>query len=45
MSFISAVPLPLMQEMWVQTIFAIVDDHYFIHADRLLEMRNGNLAS
>ena len=33
--------LPLMQEMG-KTIFAIShDDHYFIHADRLLEMRNG----
>ncbi|EOT4895983.1 multidrug ABC transporter permease/ATP-binding protein [Escherichia coli] len=36
--------LPLMQEMG-QTIFAIShDDHYFIHADRLLEMRNGQLS-
>lgn len=27
-----------------KTIFAIShDDHYFIHADRLLEMRNGQL--
>ncbi|EJA4990814.1 ATP-binding cassette domain-containing protein [Salmonella enterica] len=35
--------LPLMQEMG-KTIFAIShDDHYFIHADRLLEMRNGQL--
>jgi len=36
--------LPLMQEMG-KTIFAIShDDHYFIHADRLLEMRSGQLA-
>jgi multidrug/microcin transport system ATP-binding/permease protein len=36
--------LPLMQEMG-KTIFAIShDDHYFIHADRLLEMRNGKLS-
>ncbi|HEO8888342.1 TPA: multidrug ABC transporter permease/ATP-binding protein [Escherichia coli] len=36
--------LPLMQEMG-KTIFAIShDDHYFIHADRLLEMRNGLLS-
>ncbi|SFQ95765.1 putative ATP-binding cassette transporter [Enterobacter sp. kpr-6] len=36
--------LPLMQEMG-KTIFAIShDDHYFIHADRLLEMRNGQLS-
>ncbi|MGP3592426.1 multidrug ABC transporter permease/ATP-binding protein [Vagococcus sp. WN89Y] len=35
--------LPLMQQMG-KTIFAIShDDHYFIHADRLLEMRNGQL--
>jgi cyclic peptide transporter len=35
--------LPLMQEMG-KTIFAIShDDHYFVHADRLLEMRNGKL--
>ena len=35
-----------MQEMG-KTIFAIShDDHYFIHADRLLEMpQRGNLAS
>ncbi|SUG30231.1 multidrug transporter membrane component/ATP-binding component [Salmonella enterica subsp. arizonae] len=32
-----------MQKMG-KTIFAIShDDHYFIHADRLLEMRNGQL--
>nr|WP_318384146.1 multidrug ABC transporter permease/ATP-binding protein [uncultured Enterobacter sp.] len=36
--------LPLMQSM-DKTIFAIShDDHYFIHADRLLEMRNGQLS-
>ncbi|MET3065574.1 multidrug ABC transporter permease/ATP-binding protein [Atlantibacter hermannii] len=36
--------LPLMQQMG-KTIFAIShDDHYFIHADRLLEMRNGILS-
>ncbi|MEO3991026.1 multidrug ABC transporter permease/ATP-binding protein [Pseudocitrobacter cyperus] len=36
--------LPLMQQMG-KTIFAIShDDHYFIHADRLLEMRNGKLS-
>ncbi len=36
--------LPLMQEMG-KTIFAIShDDGYFIHADRLLEMRNGQLS-
>jgi putative ATP-binding cassette transporter len=36
--------LPLMQEMG-KTIFAIShDDHYFVHADRLLEMRNGQLS-
>ncbi|HEI3636100.1 TPA: multidrug ABC transporter permease/ATP-binding protein, partial [Escherichia coli] len=36
--------LPLIQEMG-KTIFAIShDDHYFIHADRLLEMRNGQLS-
>ncbi|WP_313667947.1 multidrug ABC transporter permease/ATP-binding protein [Atlantibacter sp.] len=36
--------LPLMQQMG-KTIFAIShDDHYFIHADRLLEMRNGQLS-
>ncbi|WP_318365514.1 multidrug ABC transporter permease/ATP-binding protein [Enterobacter sp.] len=36
--------LPLMQDMG-KTIFAIShDDHYFIHADRLLEMRNGQLS-
>ncbi|ESM88062.1 ABC transporter ATP-binding protein YojI [Enterobacter roggenkampii MGH 34] len=36
--------LPLMQEMG-KTIFAIShDDHYFIHADRLLEMRDGRLS-
>ena len=36
--------LPLMQQMG-KTIFAIShDDHYFIHADRLLEMRNGHLS-
>lgn len=35
--------LPLMQQMG-KTIFAIShDDHYFTHADRLLEMRNGKL--
>ncbi|WP_054179249.1 multidrug ABC transporter permease/ATP-binding protein [Trabulsiella odontotermitis] len=35
--------LPLMQHMG-KTIFAIShDDHYFTHADRLLEMRNGQL--
>ncbi|XXD08853.1 multidrug ABC transporter permease/ATP-binding protein [Klebsiella sp. R445] len=35
--------LPLMQQMG-KTIFAIShDDHYFQHADRLLEMRNGQL--
>ena len=32
-----------MQQMG-KTIFAIShDDHYFVHADRLLEMRNGQL--
>ena len=36
--------LPLMQEMG-KTIFAIShDDHYFSHADRLLEMRDGKLS-
>ena len=36
--------LPLMQQMG-KTIFAIShDDHYFIHADRLLEMRDGRLS-
>ncbi len=36
--------LPLMKEMG-KTIFAIShDDHYFIHADRLLEMRDGKLS-
>ncbi|WP_317178787.1 multidrug ABC transporter permease/ATP-binding protein [Lelliottia amnigena] len=36
--------LPRMQEMG-KTIFAIShDDHYFIHADRLLEMRDGQLS-
>ncbi|EPC4044719.1 multidrug ABC transporter permease/ATP-binding protein [Enterobacter mori] len=36
--------LPLMQKMG-KTIFAIShDDHYFIHADRLLEMRDGTLS-
>ncbi|HED6241887.1 ABC transporter ATP-binding protein YojI [Enterobacter sp. BIDMC92] len=36
--------LPLMQQMG-KTIFAIShDDHYFIHADRLLEMRDGKLS-
>ncbi|HGH5979925.1 TPA: multidrug ABC transporter permease/ATP-binding protein [Kluyvera georgiana] len=36
--------LPLMQQMG-KTIFAIShDDHYFIHADRLLEMRSGQLS-
>ncbi|HAS1152044.1 multidrug ABC transporter permease/ATP-binding protein [Enterobacter cloacae] len=36
--------LPLMQAMG-KTIFAIShDDHYFIHADRLLEMRDGKLS-
>nr|VUD32684.1 ABC transporter ATP-binding protein [Raoultella sp. NCTC 9187] len=36
--------LPLMQQMG-KTIFAIShDDHYFQHADRLLEMRAGQLA-
>ncbi|MDP9767379.1 multidrug ABC transporter permease/ATP-binding protein [Kosakonia cowanii] len=36
--------LPLMQQMG-KTIFAIShDDHYFVHADRLLEMRNGHLS-
>lgn len=36
--------LPLMQQMG-KTLFAIShDDHYFIHADRLLEMRGGMLA-
>ena len=34
----------LMQAMG-KTIFAIShDDHYFIHADRLLEMRDGKLS-
>ena len=36
--------LPLMQQMG-KTVFAIShDDHYFIHADRLLEMRQGELS-
>ncbi|WP_058912837.1 multidrug ABC transporter permease/ATP-binding protein [Entomohabitans teleogrylli] len=36
--------LPLMQQMG-KTIFAIShDDHYFVHADRLLEMRHGQLS-
>ena len=36
--------LPLMQQMG-KTVFAIShDDHYFQHADRLLEMRVGQLA-
>ena len=36
--------LPLMQQRG-KTIFAIShDDHYFIHADRLLEMRHGHLS-
>lgn len=36
--------LPLMQQMG-KTIFAIShDDHYFTHADRLLEMRSGQLS-
>ncbi|QGN38947.1 multidrug ABC transporter permease/ATP-binding protein [Klebsiella oxytoca] len=36
--------LPLMQQMG-KTIFAIShDDHYFQHADRLLEMRGGQLS-
>lgn len=36
--------LPLMQQMG-KTIFAIShDDHYFINADRLLEMRDGKLS-
>jgi putative ATP-binding cassette transporter len=36
--------LPLVQAMG-KTIFAIShDDHYFIHADRLLEMRDGRLS-
>ncbi|WP_105663861.1 multidrug ABC transporter permease/ATP-binding protein [Cronobacter dublinensis] len=36
--------LPLMKEMG-KTVFAIShDDHYFIHADRLLEMRQGVLS-
>ena len=36
--------LPLMQQMG-KTVFAIShDDHYFQHADRLLEMRAGQLA-
>lgn len=36
--------LPLIQQMG-KTVFAIShDDHYFIHADRLLEMRNGQLS-
>ncbi len=36
--------LPLMQQMG-KTIFAIShDDHYFVHADRLLEMRLGKLS-
>ncbi|ALR77436.1 multidrug ABC transporter permease/ATP-binding protein [[Enterobacter] lignolyticus] len=35
--------LPLMQQMG-KTVFAIShDDHYFMHADRLLEMRSGKL--
>lgn len=40
----STVLLPLMQQMG-KTVFAIShDDHYFQHADRLLEMRAGQLA-
>ena len=36
--------LPLMQQMG-KTVFAIShDDHYFQHADRLLEMRSGKLS-
>ncbi|NUU67481.1 multidrug ABC transporter permease/ATP-binding protein [Enterobacteriaceae bacterium BIT-l23] len=36
--------LPLMQQMG-KTVFAIShDDHYFVHADRLLEMRQGQLS-
>jgi ABC-type siderophore export system fused ATPase/permease subunit len=36
--------LPLMKEMG-KTLFAIShDDHYFQHADRLLEMRGGQLS-
>ncbi|EOF4706248.1 multidrug ABC transporter permease/ATP-binding protein, partial [Klebsiella oxytoca] len=36
--------LPLMQQMG-KTVFAIShDDHYFQHADRLLEMRSGQLS-
>ena len=36
--------LPLMQQMG-KTVFAIShDDHYFQHADRLLEMRAGQLS-
>ncbi len=36
--------LPLMQQMG-KTVFAIShDDHYFVHADRLLEMRQGRLS-
>lgn len=36
--------LPLMKAMG-KTVFAIShDDHYFIHADRLLEMRQGVLS-
>lgn len=36
--------LPLMQQRG-KTIFAIShDDHYFVHADRLLEMRQGQLS-
>lgn len=36
--------LPLMQQLG-KTIFAIShDDHYFVHADRLLEMRQGQLS-
>ena len=35
--------LPLLQQMG-KTVFAIShDDHYFQHADRLLEMRSGQL--
>jgi putative ATP-binding cassette transporter len=36
--------LPWLQEMG-KTVFAIShDDHYFLHADRLLEMREGKLS-
>ncbi|WP_439212415.1 multidrug ABC transporter permease/ATP-binding protein [Duffyella gerundensis] len=36
--------LPWLQEMG-KTVFAIShDDHYFVHADRLLEMREGQLS-